>query len=300
MKISVIIPAYNHEMYIGAAIKSILKQSFEDFELIIINDGSTDNTEKEILKFDDSRITYIYQKNQGAHNTLNKGIDLANGDYISILNSDDIYNHNRLERCIKFLENRKECSIVITEVEGINSVDISVAKSKLPHTEAWLRWYDEALHFYENREFLICAFAHNILITTSNLFMRKQVFEEVGKFRKLRYAHDWDMLLRFSQSCNVHLMRDVLLKYRIHESNTVHEENSEAKVKFEVNWLIADNIKHLRQDMDYFKLMNSLKINPYLNFELFSLLLMINDFSQSEMLLDFDNVTTLKMMELLN
>ncbi len=78
-KVSVVIPAYNHERYVGEAIRSVLDQTFRDFELIIINDGSTDHTETEILKFKDDRIRYYSQENRGLSATLNRGIELAQG-----------------------------------------------------------------------------------------------------------------------------------------------------------------------------------------------------------------------------
>ena len=115
-----IIPAYNHEKYIGRTIRSAIEQSYEDFELIIINDGSTDGTDHEIRKIDDKRIVYITRENRGAHNTINEGIEAAKGEYISILNSDDIYTPDRLEKCIKFLESNKDYSAVISEVGGID------------------------------------------------------------------------------------------------------------------------------------------------------------------------------------
>lgn len=94
-KISVIIPLYHHEKYIEEAIYSVLEQTFSDFELIIINDGSTDKSEEVVKSIKDDRIKYCYQDNQGAHNTINRGIQLAQGEYVSILNSDDVYYKNR-------------------------------------------------------------------------------------------------------------------------------------------------------------------------------------------------------------
>ena len=88
--ISVVIPAYNHERFVGAAIESVLNQSCSDFELVIVDDGSTDNTAEVIKSYTDKRIHYYYQENQDAFNTINRGISLAKGRYISILNSDDI------------------------------------------------------------------------------------------------------------------------------------------------------------------------------------------------------------------
>ena len=75
-KISVIIPLYNHEKYIKEAINSVLEQSVSDFELIIINDGSTDNSEDVVKAIKDDRIKYFYQENQGSHNTIDRGFQL--------------------------------------------------------------------------------------------------------------------------------------------------------------------------------------------------------------------------------
>src|SRR5579872_7310553 len=92
--ISVVLITYNHEKYIAEAIQSILDQTFTDFELIIVNDGSTDKTEEIIKSFNDKRINYIYQKNQGPSVTTNVGIMAAKGKYIAIMPGDDVcYSH---------------------------------------------------------------------------------------------------------------------------------------------------------------------------------------------------------------
>ena len=95
--VSVVIPAYNHERYVGAAIESVLEQTYSNFELIVVDDGSTDRTADIIKKYSDKRISYYYQENQDAYNTINRGISLARGQFIAILNSDDIYHKKRLE-----------------------------------------------------------------------------------------------------------------------------------------------------------------------------------------------------------
>ncbi len=299
MKVSVIIPAYNHESFIADTIQSVLGQSFADFELLIINDGSTDNTEGEILKFVDGRITYLSQENSGAHSAINRGISLAKGEYISILNSDDIYHPDRLKRCSEFLDENSDISVVITEVEGIGSKGTPLVKKDGAHIKAWLNWYSDSLNLFDGENFLLLIFARNLMITTSNCFLRKTAFDKVGEFSGLRYAHDWDMLLRLANQFKVHLMRERLLKYRIHESSTVLEDNSESKVRFEVNWLIARNIRHLQRKVDVFDLRGALNENHYISEDLLSTLLMISDASNPEELLDFNNPMTTRLMELL-
>ena len=298
-KISVIIPAYNHESYIGNTIQSVLEQSYDDFELIIINDGSTDKTEEEIKKFNDNRIVYIFRENRGAHVTINQGIDMSVGEYVCILNSDDIYESDRLDKCLKFLECNKAYSAVITKVEGIDDDGNSVLLNRTPAIDAWLDWYKDALLFAENTDMFINAFAVNILITTSNYFLRRDVFYEVGKFRGLRYAHDWDMLLRLTRNHKVHLIKESLLKYRIHSSNTVHEQDSEAKVKFEVNWLVSESLECLCTNVDCNEVLNALKRNHYLDFEVLVLFAMHNKSCHSEKYLDFNNNITNTIMQLL-
>jgi len=97
--ISVIMPVFNGEKYLSLAIESILEQTFTDFEFIIINDGSTDDSEKIILSYQDRRIRYIKNKeNLNIGRTLNKGIDLAKGKYIARMDCDDISLPNRFER----------------------------------------------------------------------------------------------------------------------------------------------------------------------------------------------------------
>lgn len=340
MKVSVIIPAYNHEKYIGAAIESVLRQTFHDFELIIVNDGSTDNTERVILGYEDPRIHYFPQENQGAHNAINRGISLAQGEYISILNSDDLYHLERFDRCLQFLETNRDYSVIITYIEGVDSLGNSLAEdtkkqifawvemlkrvsgwvkkiswisfmlektlgnfawlNKKQHNYTWWRWYNDVLKLFEQKEFLVAAFSQNILVSTSNYFMRREVFDKVGMFSGLRYAHDWDMLLRLAQHYKIHLLKEYLLHYRVHEFNTVLETGSMAKTGFEVNWLIAENIRTLPSHVDRMELFDAIKNNGWISLEVLSLLLMMNDEAQRHDLLDFTNPLTQKLLQLLS
>ena len=118
-KVSVIIPAYNHERFVGAAVESVLGQSHRDVELIVINDGSTDRTGEVVQSYGDDRIVYRYQDNRDAYNTINRGLSMVTGDYVAILNSDDVYFPARLERLIAArLETGAEC--LFTDVVPIS------------------------------------------------------------------------------------------------------------------------------------------------------------------------------------
>ncbi len=103
-KVSVLMTVYNGQEYLNIAIDSILKQTFKDFELIIMDDGSTDNTRFVVENYNDKRIVYVYQDNQGQAAALNNGIQIARGDYIARMDADDISYKNRLELQVKFLD----------------------------------------------------------------------------------------------------------------------------------------------------------------------------------------------------
>ena len=117
--VSVIMPAYNHERFVGEAIESILNQTLSDFEFIIINDGSTDGTDRVIGNYKDPRIRYYSQENIDAPNTLNRALSLTKGKYISIINSDDLYHPERLSCLIESAES-KEAKFVITDIVFID------------------------------------------------------------------------------------------------------------------------------------------------------------------------------------
>ena len=121
--VSVILPAYNCEKFIGKAIQSVLQQTFSDLELIIINDGSTDKTEFAILAFDDPRIIYIKnQMNKGLVFTLNRCIELAKGKYIARMDADDICLPERFAKQKTFLDQNENIAVVATTIEFINEI----------------------------------------------------------------------------------------------------------------------------------------------------------------------------------
>ena len=99
--ISVVLVTYNHEKYVAEAVQSILGQTFDNFELIIINDGSTDETEKVIKSFNDARIKYVYQHNQGPSAAINAGTELACGKYVMFMSGDDVSHPERMEKQYK-------------------------------------------------------------------------------------------------------------------------------------------------------------------------------------------------------
>lgn len=227
--ISVIIPAYNHENFIGPAIESVLAQTVEDFELVIIDDGSTDATAAVIQGYGDPRLRFFQQENQDAYNTINRGLDIAVGRYISILNSDDLYTPDRFERILGFIEQQqkrdkeKPVAAVFTDVTPISDTGDVFSDPDF----GWNRWHRKNRDFYHTAEDLYTAFLKgNFMVTTSNLFMTAEAAAQVGRFCSLRYFHDYDYIFRLILAFpdGVHYLADEkLLFYRIHAKNTLGE-----------------------------------------------------------------------------
>ncbi|MFC1831094.1 glycosyltransferase family 2 protein [Thermodesulfobacteriota bacterium] len=220
--ISVVIPAYNHEQYVGDAVKSVLEQTVSDLELIVVNDGSTDRTGDVVQGYTDPRLRYYYQENQDAYNTINRGISLSEGKYIAILNSDDIYTPDRLERLLKHSQDEeKVCTF--SDVIPIDDQNREFTDQEF----GWNVWHRKNRDFYFSQNDIYTAFLHgNFMVTTSNLFMTAEAAERVGPFSSLRYLHDYDYIFRmiriYSQRVS-YLHNERLLYYRIHGGNTLSE-----------------------------------------------------------------------------
>ena len=115
----------------------------------------------------------------------------------------------------------------------------------------------------------------------------------------MRYAHDWDMLIRLSRRYLIHLIKDDLLKYRMHSTNTVHESDSGIKVQFEVNWLIVENMKELNTNVPFSEILGLFKNNHYLSFETMLFLSLMKDQPEFYDLIDYNNPQTLQFLQLL-
>ncbi len=220
--VSVVIPAYNHERYIRAAVDSVLKQTLSDLELIVIDDGSTDKTGKIIKTYDDPRLHYYYQENQDAYNALNKGLSLTQGKFVAILNSDDLFALNRLERLVNFSQ-EKNAACIFTDVVPISDEGTEFTDPSF----IWNIWHQKNRDWYFTCKDLYRGFLKgNFMVSTSNLFMTKEAMRTVGNFSALRYLHDYDyifrMMLTYPNSVH-YLDQEKLLYYRIHSANTLSE-----------------------------------------------------------------------------
>jgi glycosyltransferase involved in cell wall biosynthesis len=218
-RVSVLMPAYNHAPYVRAAVESVLAQTAGNLELIVIDDASTDETWSILQSFADDRIQRLrHDANAGAHATLNEALKRATGDFIAIINSDDVFHPDRLAACLGELE-RSGADLVGTDIVLVDGEGRRVAKH-------W--WIDDFQRlkrvWAETRDWPAALLEGNVFMTTSNFFFRRAWVEAVGGFHDLRYVLDYEWLLRGLLNGQTLAWLDApLLSYRLHARNTIAE-----------------------------------------------------------------------------
>ncbi|MDD2987875.1 MAG: glycosyltransferase [Zoogloea sp.] len=217
-KISVIVPAYNHQAYITEALTSVLEQTLDDLELIVIDDASRDSTWDIIQTIRDPRLRAIrHTTNQGAHATLNEGLTLARGDYLAILNSDDAFHPERLARMLTALGTDARLAF-----SGVDFID-SDGRPAPGHERALD--YASASARCAGQPPTGWLLTSNLAITTSNFVFPRSLFQRIGGFSDLRYTHDWEWALRASTDTPPLWLPEPLVRYRVHPSNTLAEDD---------------------------------------------------------------------------
>ena len=221
-KVSVVMPMYKHESYVEQAIRSVLDQTFDDFELIIVDDCSPDRTfekAKEVLaRHDEKGRVRLYRmpNNADAFNVINTAIANSRGDYIAILNSDDAWSSNRLAVMLDAME-RTSSQIAFSKVVVIDENGEFLAGKHPAATEIYRR-QDEVLK--SNSPLMLQLMQGNVAVTTGNFIFSRDLFNKVGGFSQLRLCHDWDFILRASyHGAPLFVNTDGYL-YRVHSSNT--------------------------------------------------------------------------------
>ncbi len=204
-KVSVTIPCYNSERFIAETIQSVLDQTFTDFEIIIINDGSSDKTEEIVRSFAGPRVKYFYQKNMGLSKTRNKLLELSSGEFIAFLDHDDVWFPHKLEKQMVLFEKNPEVVLVYS--------DCLVVDANGESTGRWIR-QNKLYRGMVFRELLSCNF-----IPLSTVVLKKTVFREVGNFLPYRNAEEYDLFLKCASRHLFDYVDEPLAKYRIHASN---------------------------------------------------------------------------------
>jgi glycosyltransferase involved in cell wall biosynthesis len=213
-KVSVLLPVFNAQNFVKEAIDSILQQTFSDFELIIINDGSTDNSSKIISEFHDDRIIVInHEENKGLIFSLNEGLDLSLGEYIVRMDADDFSLPERLSIQVDFMDINKD--IVVSGGQMIDYENkIQLSNNPIVSDEV-----KAALLFS-------CVISHPTVIIRSAIFKKEKFYYD----KSYIHSEDYELWSRVIKNYKVSNVSNVILKYRIHQ-NQVSQKFSKVQVE---------------------------------------------------------------------
>lgn len=212
-KVSVMIPTHNRSTLLRVAIQSVLQQTFQDFETVVVDDASNDNTEEVVNSFADQRIKYIRHKtNQGEATTRNTGLKNGKGEYIAFLDDDDEWLPDKLQKQVAILDHSpKEVGGVNTGWVTIDGATGRILTRKLPSKKGNI--FPELLY-------------HQYYLAPSSLMLRKSCIDKVGCFdESIPFGLDHDMWLRIAKEFQFECIEEPLMKYRIHEKRLTRNFN---------------------------------------------------------------------------
>ncbi len=194
-KVSIIIPTYNRANLLREAIDSVLAQTYQDFELLIVDDGSTDNTRDLATEYG-NRVTYVFQENRGVSGTRNLGIRLSTGEYIAFLDSDDLWLPDKLERQVAIMDQNPDLLLCHTE-------------------EIWIRRGVRVNPKKKHKKYSGYIFQYCLplcVISPSSVMIRRTLCEKVGYFdENLPACEDYDLWLRVTKEYPVYFIETPLL-----------------------------------------------------------------------------------------
>lgn len=217
--VSIVLPVFNGERYLAQSVESILNQSYSNFELIVVNDCSTDRTEDIIQNFAsiDSRIIYIKnEKNLKLPASLNRGFSIARGEYYTWTSDDNLYHQEAIEKMVRYLDNHPDYGMVACDYRTINAEGAVQATAHVGDSDALV---------IKNR--------------VGACFMyRKHVAEEIGEYRTdLFLVEDYDYWLRIRRKYPIAFLHEPLYDYRVHEKSLTAERKQEVQsVLIEYQW----------------------------------------------------------------
>jgi len=226
-KVSVVIPTYNSAQFIVETLESVFAQTYKDYEVIVVDDGSTDNT-KEVLKPYMSKIRYIYKENGGAASARNVGIKNAQGEYIAFLDSDDLWLPEKLEKQVRYFEKHPQIDMVFADCIRFGE---EVSNTPRNYTKRLI-----------SNDMFVNIWWYNI-VPTSTVMVRKSCFEKVGLFdesRELETTEDKEMWLRIAREYKVGYLKEIVTKYRVRTSgysrSNIDRAYNSAKLVIDKYW----------------------------------------------------------------
>ena len=222
--VSVCMPAYNHENYIEEAILSVIEQTYQNIELIIINDGSSDKTEKKIELLEEKCkkrfVNFIYKnrKNKGASYTANEGLSLANGKYFMVTGSDDTQSKERISVFVEFMENNKTYNCAYS---GYKDIDINNKVIRETISNKKIITFKDTIFGLYNASFI-------------SYIIKISFLKDIGKYNESIIMEDWELALRISSKKDIYFIDEALYNHRYHSSNTCTQEERMIDERFKI------------------------------------------------------------------
>ena len=210
-KLCVVIPSYNHGKFLKKAIDSVLNQTYKDFELIILDDASIDNSKKIIESYKDPRITKYYNsENQGAVATLNQLIEFADSEYIALLNSDDYWEPTKLQKQIEYLDKHDGKAACFTLADFVDEENNLILESNRYNINIFNQMNRKQSEWY--RYF----FDNGNCLCHPSVMIRKEVYLKIGKYKKTyKQLPDFEFWVRLIKEYDIHIIQENLTHFRI-------------------------------------------------------------------------------------
>ena len=233
--VSIIMPVYNGANYVNRAINSVLSQTYSNYELIIVDDGSTDESQKVISPFLKSKkIKYIYQANAGVATARNTGIAASEGKFFALLDQDDIWLPHKLLLQVQFMANNPDVGLLHTAIQCINDNDELMSCENMISVGKYDGWCTAKLPVGNG-------------IAPLTVLARINLLKQCGGFvQKRAPADDWDLWLRMSGLAKLGFLSDICAQYRIHNCN---ESRNLLKMKRAEIAVLDDYLADFQQSM---------------------------------------------------
>ncbi|MGB9510411.1 MAG: glycosyltransferase family 2 protein, partial [Candidatus Acidiferrum sp.] len=245
VRVSVIMPAYNRGYIISEALESLFAQTYHDFELIVVDDGSTDDTGEVVSRFTDTRLRYVrHEQNRGCSAAYNTGFRQSRGEFVAILDSDDLWRAGKLANDVDFLDRHREADAVFTDLEKLDGSRFTPSfMRESPCMAALLaqkRWPKERV--FSQREMYLCLL-QEVPVKTPACTIRRAALEDVGYFNETwPSGSDWNFFLRFSKHHRFGYVDEPLAIVRV-QSDATHRLHAVADKSLVLGMLHAE-FKH--------------------------------------------------------
>jgi glycosyltransferase involved in cell wall biosynthesis len=243
-KISVVIPLYNKENYIIETLKSVLLQSYTNFEVVIVNDGSTDASLQKLSEIEDDRVRILNIENGGVSNARNVGINNAKFDWVALLDADDTWNQNYLQESVNIILENHDADVIATNY--------------------FLVYDSKKVKALELQDGFIDSYFKNPCINSSTVLIKKKIFKHVGDFdSKLKYGEDQHLWFRLGANCKIYFNSSPLINYRM-EDHQISNSNIEKRNVSTDLVSVIDELKIYTEEWEEFKTNYLMKyLRPY-------------------------------------